>query len=211
VLNVEDDRRSKDIGTLQQFVVEHCRPTAFVYEYVCCLQGGCRLVLCVACLNWSRRIESDAREIVENKGTLVKSYIPMDALLLFVNNPLVYSEEDTGEDTCDVYLAPDNRTAKRLLKSLAMPHESGRLNMYSMFMTPTMYLLLAELKRKGYFTDMQGEGANECEVSVLSKDVIQGESCRAAWLCNGMPQFFRVKQEAAAVRKMNRMHVQQEK
>jgi len=176
----EDELRHKDAGDLVAFTRRYCAPTHFVYLYLQSLDKRYRPPLCCACLNWQRRVGTSGQGARGSK----KPLIPMDSLLVFVDQPTVQN-------------APDKRTLVRLLRSLAFPRKTGHgdvPNCYTMFAGPALRCVLHRLRERGALEEP------------TSKDVIKGEIVRGYWLTHGMPTAFESGELARVVRRMARDH-----
>jgi hypothetical protein len=185
VLSCDTARRYKKHDVLKQLVIRKCIPTAYVYSCVVNYRGAGKHTVCIACVNWTRRLS------IRKGKDLV--FIPIDNVILFVMQP--------GE-----YLEPDKRTLVRLLHSLCVPvvvEEEPRnsvLNQYSSFESGCMRSVKKVLLEK-YFVAGQ-----EVDISDYHKEPVIDTIIREWWIFNGMPCFLDNKRIGRYVRKMLRTH-----
>ena len=101
-LQTSDTRkRCKTPASIREFVVDYCRPTAFIYLVFANLQGDRRVPLCIACVNWQRRCSKGQRKRCNGK----KPMLLMDHFVAFMLEP--------GKT-----IVPDQRCALRLVRAL---------------------------------------------------------------------------------------------
>ena len=97
----DSKKRCKTQASIREFVLEYCRPTAFIYPVFVNLRGGRRLPLCIACVNWQRRCCKGQRKRCNGK----KPMLLLDHFVAFMLEP--------GK-----VMVPDQRCALRLVKAL---------------------------------------------------------------------------------------------
>jgi hypothetical protein len=109
VIPASDTRkRCKTPASIREFVVDFCRPTAFLYQVFANLRGERRIPLCIACVNWQRRCSKGQRKRCNGR----KPMLLMDHFVMFMMEP--------GKT-----IVPDQRCGLRLVKALLADLDSS--------------------------------------------------------------------------------------